>query len=236
VARRYLTMSILLDPETTARFWTKVDKNGPVPAHKPELGPCWVWTGSIGGNGYGRMNLGQRGVRERAHRIGWIITNGEIPEGLYVLHRCDNPRCVNSERHLFLGTQADNMADMADKARGKRSKLLTDEEIVELRLAYSKGERQTALAARFGVSQSLVSLIVRGDRIRYAPVSDNSNRPSNLVSGTDHPKAVLDEEKVREIRKAYIDGMSVYEISKSFGVNWTTADRVVKRKTWKHVQ
>jgi hypothetical protein len=94
-------------------FWAKVDKNGGVPAHLPDLRECWLWTASLFVGGYGRFGA------QRAHRVSWELHHGEVPEGLFVLHRCDNPRCVNPG-HLFLGTQTDNMRDMWAKRRGRR--------------------------------------------------------------------------------------------------------------------
>ncbi len=96
------------------RFWLRVNKDGPIPAHKPELGPCWVWTGATTGQGYGKMNI--RGVRSLTHRISWEIHNGPVPDGLFVLHRCDNEPCCNPA-HLFVGTNQDNTADSTEKGR-----------------------------------------------------------------------------------------------------------------------
>jgi hypothetical protein len=97
------------------RLWDRVSKNGPVPAHRPELGPCWKFTG--GGKGpLGHARLHVDGRPTQAHRFAWELENGPIPDGQEVLHRCDNGACVRST-HLFLGTQADNMRDMVQKNR-----------------------------------------------------------------------------------------------------------------------
>ena len=109
---------------TEAKFWSKVDKNGLVPEHVPDLGPCWVWTGLLwetdGGRclAYGRFVWD--GQQRGTHRLAWAFTHGPIPKGMQVLHRCDVPRCVRPA-HLRLGTQSDNMQDCYAKGRGRYS-------------------------------------------------------------------------------------------------------------------
>lgn len=98
------------------RFWAKVNKDGPIPAHVPELGPCWVWTAALHRRGYGWFRF--NGTPTLAHRVSWELTNGPIPDGLQVLHKCDNKPCERPD-HFFLGTDADNMADKTAKGRGK---------------------------------------------------------------------------------------------------------------------
>jgi hypothetical protein len=93
------------------RFWAKVYKNGPVPQHIPELGPCWLWTAYIS-EGYGEFES------TTAHRTAWELTYGPIPLGFDVLHRCDNRTCVRPA-HLFLGTDLDNARDREAKGRGR---------------------------------------------------------------------------------------------------------------------
>ena len=157
-----------MDARTLERFWSKVDKGGPVPAHRPELGPCWVWTASTRAHGYGQIYF--RGNVELAHRVAWFLELGRWPEPCG-LHRCDNPSCVRFA-HLFEGTQTTNLRDMTAKGRrvrpdslGERNgrAVLTEADVREIRDARARGERLVDVAARFGVGKSLVSLISRGE-------------------------------------------------------------------------
>jgi len=80
------------DPRLPARFWAKVNENGPVPAHRPDLGPCWQWTAALDGQGYGRF--GVDGMSVYAHRIAYEQLVGPIPAGLQSDHLCRNHACV----------------------------------------------------------------------------------------------------------------------------------------------
>ena len=96
-------------PDCSIAFWDKVDKsdNG-----------CWLWIAAKNEHGYGCFRY--RNVLYKAHRVAWEQVNGTIQNDKFVLHRCDNPSCVNP-LHLFLGTQLDNMRDMLNKGRNPRS-------------------------------------------------------------------------------------------------------------------
>ena len=100
-------------PSVAKRFFAKVNKNGPVPSHCPELGPCHVWTGAVDDRGYGRFGL--RGKNERAHRVAFLLNYGRWPEP-QALHHCDNVSCVNGS-HLFEGTPKVNAEDRDAKGR-----------------------------------------------------------------------------------------------------------------------
>lgn len=148
------------------RFWLKVDTNGPVPAHAPELGPCYVWTGSTNEHGYGTFWQGPR--RWKAHRFAWLLAEGREPSE-HALHRCDNPPCVRRS-HLFEGSQSDNMLDMYAKGRkvpivlraaqnGHAS--LRAEQVATIRS--TEGETISALARRFKVSRTHIRRLRRGE-------------------------------------------------------------------------
>lgn len=108
------------------RFWTKVDRNGPIPEHCPELGPCWLWTGSKKVRGYGCLRSGKPANKILStHRLSWEIHYGPIPDGFGVCHHCDNPPCVRPD-HFFLGTQVENMADAGRKGHMKKKRRVMD--------------------------------------------------------------------------------------------------------------
>jgi hypothetical protein len=131
-------------------FWRRVDKTRGGDA-------CWPWTGCLS-NGYGRLSF-QRSLTS-AHRVAYTLTNGPIPDGLHVLHACDNPPCCNP-RHLSVGTNGDNMADAASKGRGPwmSRRILTAEQADLIR---ASDESITALARRYGVGESTVRKIRHG--------------------------------------------------------------------------
>jgi hypothetical protein len=139
------------------KFWERVNKDGPVPAHVPELGPCWVWTGYVFANGYGGLAPSKL-ERLYAHRIAWKIYHGEESK-LDVLHRCDNPVCVR-DTHLFEGTDADNTADKCAKGRDDCFRRLTWDEVQAIRRFYARGFTQKDLSYRFECDPSTISLIV----------------------------------------------------------------------------
>jgi hypothetical protein len=115
---------------------------------------CWEWIGTQNGQGYGVLRVGEG--NQLAHRLSWEREYGKIPRGMYVLHRCDNRGCVRPE-HLFLGTLADNNADMISKKRHHTK--LTETEVREIK---DLSGSNTEIAARYGVSRVLVGKIRLG--------------------------------------------------------------------------
>jgi|SRR5882672_9428863 len=130
---------------------------------------CWNWIGArLSVKGKPWHGVVRWGGRSRlAHRVAWTLQNGEIPDGLFVLHSCDNPICMNG-KHLFTGTQTDNVADCVSKGRNsnwKKAGLLphakvSDEAVCQMRSRHPK-ETLTALAKEFGCTRQNVSMIVR---------------------------------------------------------------------------
>ncbi len=148
-----------------ARFWAKVDKRGP--------DECWPWTGWTN-KGYGRICAGMRGPYLYSHRVSYELNVGPIPEGLGVLHRCDNPPCCNPS-HFFLGTRADNNADMVAKGRNRSlgscgedsgNARLSAETVLKIRAADGS---HTQIAKQFGVSRSHIVAIRKRRRWAHLP-------------------------------------------------------------------
>jgi hypothetical protein len=143
------------------RFWPKVGKDGPVPAHQPELGPCWVWTKAVDRRGYGRLGAGGHdGGALAAHRVSWELAHGRIPDGLWVLHHCDNPPCVRPS-HLFLGVHIDNVEDATQKGRLNRGVAnnmarLNDDLVRQIRRRYDAGEGAASIARDLGFGLNTV--------------------------------------------------------------------------------
>lgn len=142
------------------RFWNKVDKESEE--------DCWEWTASKR-VGYGAFKLNNRTYS--SHRISFYLTNGEIPEGDMILHKCDNRSCVNP-KHLYSGNRSDNTNDViersswhpsqnADKGESAQNSKLSKEDVIEIRERYDSGETQVELAKEFPVGQQHISDIVR---------------------------------------------------------------------------
>jgi len=155
--------------DMATRFWSKVDKSSGDDA-------CWNWTAYIGDSGYGQF--GVDGKLTKSHRLAWELVNGNIPPGLWVLHKCDNRKCCNPS-HLFLGTPTDNARDMISKGRrrpdiysypGESHTLhkLTDREVLRIRDLYAAGgTSHTKLANEFHISKSQVKRIIDWESWRH---------------------------------------------------------------------
>ena len=149
-------------PTLRRRFWAKVVK-----------GPgCWGWTGSVQSRGYAVISVSEeRGDNRPAHRLSWELHYGSIPDGVFVLHHCDNRTCTRPD-HLFLGTAKDNTADMFAKGRqgdtglvGERNgrAKLTEDDVRTIRREYVKdGVTPRRLATRFGVTPTTIHWTAQG--------------------------------------------------------------------------
>ncbi len=159
--------SITLTNKDIERFWSKVDRSG-----KNE---CWNWKAHLNNKGYGVLGVGRELML--AHRISWTIENGEIPAGMEILHRCDNPCCVNPN-HLISGTHHENILDMLRKGRYKKSFIfrgeshteakLRNEDIPEIRRLFDQGIPTRTIAKKYNVDSKTIWSV--GKRISWTHI------------------------------------------------------------------
>lgn len=184
------------------RFWSRIQI-------KSES-ECWNWIGYKYRGGYGMFD------RKRSHRVAFAISNGVVPDGVFVCHKCDNPCCCNPN-HLWLGTALDNMRDCVKKGRNVR------------------GDK----CWNFGNEKS-----PRGDKWhkmhdgKHAYGDRNASRkyPERRPRGIVHARAKLNDEIIREFRALYASGMTCEEIGAKHSVSKSCAHSVMTGRTWKHVK
>ncbi len=184
------------------RFWLKVKKTD----------MCWLWKGYLTRkNGYGKISFNKKD--QVAHRVSWQLKNGDIPTGMSVLHKCDNPPCVNPD-HLFLGTQRDNVLDMVRKKR---------------HWAFVKPE--SAATGERHSSRTYPERVARGDRHGLRKHPEAVRRGEN--SGT----AKLTEEKVKEIRSLYKTGHYTHVVlGNMFKISNQNICKIINFQRWAHVK
>jgi hypothetical protein len=155
------THSTLLSPDIVAKFWSKVDRSG-------DRGACWTWRGRTNRRRNGAISYGAFSVTGKdysSHRLSWLLSKGDIPDGLCVCHRCDNVTCVNPD-HLFLGTQSENMRDCISKGRDKilhglpgeshGYAKLTEGDVLEIRRLLASGVSCASLGRQYRVNQKTI--------------------------------------------------------------------------------
>lgn len=138
---------------------------------KTESG-CILWAGSFNHKGYGQIRITEKDMPNGAHRIAYQLMVGPIPDGLHVLHHCDNRACINPV-HLFLGTNLDNMNDKISKGRQTRGEenggaKLTAEKVREIRARYALGkESMVRIAKDYKIHYYTVHMVVRRKRWQH---------------------------------------------------------------------
>lgn len=202
------------------RFWSKVNKNGPI---HPVLGTrCWTWIGGKRDRGYGAFRYLDS---QSAHRVSWILKFGQIPKSKLVCHHCDNPSCVNPD-HLFVGTSLDNNQDMVKKGRGKYP-----------------GPINPASGDRNGLRLH-PERAARGDRNGARLYPERLARGGRNISvihpeyrqGERNGRSKLTDDDIVLIRQLYSPEFSQVKLAERFGVTQCLISRIVRRTAWKHIE
>lgn len=134
---------------------------------------CILWKGFTNEDGYGKIVTDTKGIQSPAHRVSYEFFVGPVPPGVWVLHKCDNPSCINPT-HLFLGDNLINIADKTAKGRQSRGEshgraVLTETQVKRIRKLHSEGEFIRALAREYDVDRATIASIVHRRNWKHIP-------------------------------------------------------------------
>ncbi len=211
------------------RFMKKINKKD-----------CWEWMGCVSTGGYGQFVF--NGKMQGAHRVSWQIHKDNIPNGLCVLHKCDNRKCVNPE-HLFIGTHKENTNDMMKKDRGalkygeKHPYAKLEEKDIKEIFNLSGLLSQREIAKKFNVSQGLIQRILKHKAWKSFTSSLQSMSKGGVGSnqkGSKASRAKLSEEQALYIFK--MKGHKTrYELADKFDVAEVSIRKIWGKQTWTHI-
>ena len=219
------------------QFWQKVTKSN----------NCWTWQGTPDtNNGYGRFYLRtkNRNFAIGAHRAAFYYTYGILfNKHIYICHKCDNPICVNP-KHLFSGTQKDNIQDAVLKGRiacGEKSGLskLTEQKVLAIRLVLMNNPQisYAELGKKYNVGHTLIYEIAHYNiwKQPHLYIGPISNRQNNKAKGEKNANSKLTELNIISIRQRHAAGENCPSIAKDFPVGYKIIWKIVTRKTWRHL-
>ncbi len=224
-------------PKQVAYFEARVDRSGGIDA-------CHKWTLAPNPHGYGRASVG--GVRMYAHRLAWEIANGPIPPGLEVCHNCpdgDNPTCCNVA-HLWLGTQAENVADMITKGRAAPPEQHRPKNPAHGDDHWSRKSPERVARGERNGARTHPERYPRGDdhysRVRPEAVArgdDHWSRrhPERRARGEANGQTKLTAAKVLEMRALRAGGMKLQPLADLFEISKQTVSKILRRESWGHV-
>lgn len=221
-------------PEMTTyeqkKFWSMVRATA-----NPNL--CWEWGGGKNDKSYGTFTF--KGKEYKAHRIAYYLHYGVDPLDKLCCHSCDNPGCSNPI-HIFLGTDMDNNHDKIKKGRDRQLKgdehplrKLSSEDVVDIRVKYKNGFTGERLSIYYGVAESTIMRIIRGESWSHTFEGEKSI-PQYSV-GSRHGHAKLTEKDVLGIRADRVSGMNHREIAEKYGVGQPAITRIINRQRWQHI-
>ena len=209
----------------------KVDRKG--------ADECWPWKAARNPHGYGTFRGGDG--EQLAHRYGWRMVHGQIPEGMVVCHSCDNPQCQNPA-HWFIGTPRDNNDDKMRKGRhvagmapGERNgnASLTATVVAQIIALAESGQTQKQIGQAVGTSQRTVGKILRGERWATVTGGEARSTPLRRVRGESHHNAKLTQAEADEIRARYRSGrVSQQAIADEYGIAQRTVSQIVRDLAW----
>jgi hypothetical protein len=193
------------------------------------LRSCWEWPIFHKPGGYAECEI--KGKRYRVHRLSYEVFKGQIPEGKYVCHSCDNPSCVNPE-HLFLGSAKENFDDMMSKGRAP-SKWLQSDEVIKIKDLYrSGGNSMYKLARQFGVTPAAICHIIHSES--HVGIGPDLWNGAERVK-VDNLRRKLLPSQVKEIKGLLSKSVSLAEISRRFGVSRKSIMDIREGVTWRSV-
>jgi hypothetical protein len=220
------------------RFWSKV-------LHNPESG-CLEWTANRNNKGYGMFSVSSFVGKRLAHRLSYEDAFGRIPPGRFVLHSCDNPKCVNPT-HLRLGDAKENVADMDQRGRRKSPHLRgeanpiakqTDETVSAIRRLYVAGVPLDDICAKFNITRETMHDYTGGRSWKHLLGQDGSPSLEQLKEENSRRRrnnAVLTDDIVAEIKRRLASGEQGKALAAEYGVHKATISDIKQRKTWQHV-
>ena len=206
----------LIDP---VLFWSQVEVRS--------ASECWSWSGPLDDKGYGMLWLPEEWGTARVHRVAYVLGTGRPLGTLNALHSCDNPPCCNYRQHLRAGTQSENMADAALRARIPRK--ISSAQLIDLRQRYGRGETPAMLAAEFEISlRHARRLAIGHERVHdVAPVCLPEWRERGLAL----PQIKVTDEQVREIKHRYMaGGVTQAVLAAEYGVSVPLVSMLVNGK------
>lgn len=211
------------------RFWKQVDMSGGKDA-------CWPWLGCDNGNGYGVARLDKR--TNHSHRVAWILSTGEVPNHITVVrHKCDNRICVNPN-HLELGTHADNANDRIQRKGDQKGEhnyaaKFTEEQVFEMRKLAHDGIDGKKIAEKFGASEGIVSLIIRGHSWKHS--YDPNLSPKKKYWNRNNSRQLFTPQQIHSMRDRYEHGERITDLTKEFNVSRGTIYRIVHYQIYREI-